>query len=191
MPYERRLVSSADPFARTYWNAVDRGWLTQNYDIATLANQTPIATAGRMEAVRVKLPFAALVTNVLTYAQAGGSVLTAGQCFAALYSSAGARIGVTADQASAWASTGLKTMALASGSFSCPAGDYYVAFWFNGTTGPAFVRHSVAGGVGQLNAGTAAPNLLHATADTGLTTTSPATMGAQSAAAVAYWVGLS
>ena len=173
------------------WTARTRGWLAENYPLILGDNQTALPTAGRLEVVRLTLPVAASITNVLVYAQAGGTSLTSGQNFAVLYSSAGARIGVTADQTTAWGSSGLKTMALAGGPFAGAAADYYVAFWFNGTTGPAFVRKSVSSGANQLNAGFSAPNLLWASADTGLTTTSPATMGTQTAQALAWWVGLS
>lgn len=77
-------------------------------------------------------------TNLLCYVGTAGSVLTSGQCFAGIYDSTGTLRATTADQASAWASTGLKTAAFASPYVSAPVGTYYFAFMFNGTTGPAF-----------------------------------------------------
>src|SRR4249919_4225763 len=128
MPYVRR-IGTVDPVARQTWQAPDRGWLAEAAPIHLTSTNAAAATAGRLELIKVKLPAAASVTNVLMYMTTAGSGLTSGQCFGALYTEAGARVGVSADQAASWAgSTGVKTMALASGPFSCAAGNYYVGF---------------------------------------------------------------
>jgi len=120
-----------------------------------------------------------------------GNTLTSGQCFASLFSPAKALLGSTADQSTPWVSTGIKTMAIAGGAQNLPAGDYYVGFWYNGTTGPTFLRTAPVAGASSLNSGLATPNLLWGTADTGLTTTAPNPMGAQTAAGNPWWVALS
>jgi hypothetical protein len=143
-----------------------------------------------LEFAKVKLPVAASVTNIILWVQTAGGTLTAGQNFSALFNSAGTLIGQSPDQAAAWAGTGLKTAALTGGPFVCTAGNYFVGFWYNGTTAPTMGRSGSAGSV-IYNAGTAAPNLICGSADTGLTTTAPSPMGAQTATASPWWVALS
>ena len=173
------------------FNAGDRtGILAESFQAQTATGGTATATAGRLELVKLKLLFPASVTNIIMGVVTVGNTLTAGQCFAALYTGAGALVGVTADQAAAWVSTGVKTMALASGPFTMAAGYCYVGFWYNGTTAPAMLR---TGGISSAiqNVGTATPNLLHGSADTGLTTTAPATFGAQTVQGTMWWAALS
>lgn len=173
---------------RSDFGPADHGWKAWNYDILYAVAGSTGPTAGRIEVVKIRLPAPAPITNVLLYANTGGSGLTAGQCFAALHTAAGAKIAQTADQATAWATAGLKTMALSGGPYSRAAGDYYVVFWFNGTTSPAWIR--INAGVG-INANLSASNFRWATADTGITTTGPSSLGTQSAQGNPWWVGLS
>lgn len=189
MPYDRK-IGVFDPYARYTWQAPDRGILAESFPIGLATTQSAPSTAGRLEFAKIRLVNPASVTNILMYAQTGGSVLTSGQCFAVLYDGAGNRVGVSTDRAVAWASAGLQTMALVSGPFACAAGNYFVGFWYNGTTSPSWAR---SGGVAAaaLNLGVSAPNFIVGNADTGLTTTSPATMGAQSSGGTWWWVGLS
>lgn len=178
---------------RSLWQSSDHGLLTWTCDPENVNSQTVLSTAGRFEFARLHLPAAQSVTNVLLYVGTAGSGLTAGQCFAALYTAAGVLVAQTADQASAWASTGTKTAALAGGPYQLPAGDYNVGAWFNGTTGPALGR-SVGGGIGNagfLNVGLATPNLRCGTSNTGLTTTAPGTMAPQTASTNPWWFALS
>jgi hypothetical protein len=79
-------------------------------------------------------------------------------------------------------------MAIAGGAQSLAAGNYYIGLWFNGTTGPSLRTCNTNTSV---NAGTAAPTLLWATADSGLTTTGPNPFGAQTALGFSWWVALS
>lgn len=180
-----------DTYARYTYAGADRGYLAENYPFHIGINNTVLPTAGLLQLSKIRLPVGASVTNVILSVITAGGTLTAGQCFAALYTGAGVRVGVTADQAVAWASAGVKAMALASGPFACAAGDYYVAAWFNGTTGPALMRSSGQGS-GFINNGFATPNFLWATADTGLTTTAPANLATpQTGTGSAYWCALS
>lgn len=174
---------------RTQWQAADHNFATWTYDVIQAAAGTAPA-AGTLFLARVHLPVATIITNILLHVTAGGTGLTSGQNFAALYSAAGARLDVTADQTAAWTSpsSGLKTMALSGGPTLRPAGDYYIAWWSTGTTPPSLLRISTV----NANAGLSAPNLRSATADTGLTTTGPANFGAQTALNnTAYWAALS
>lgn len=167
------------------------GLVAESQDPATLLGTSlPLAT-GVVHLVRVHVPAGGTANSVLAYVTTGGVALTSGQCFAGLYSVSGStatRIGVTADQAAAWGSTGVKTMALTAPVAVSAATDYLVAFLANGGTGPALrAGDSVLG----VNIGLAAPNLRYSTSGTGLTALpSSINIGAASALAAAYFAAL-
>ena len=170
------------------WNPRDRGLLAENVP-ADLCAGTVMSTAGRLEGAAVRLPTVASVTNLVVVVTTAGNTLTSGQCFGALYDSAGVLIGQTADQAAAWVSTGVKTMALGGGPFTLQAGIYNAVAWFNGTTGPALGRGG-SGLAALANHGFSAPNLKFYVADTGKTTTAPTPLGAQTGTANAWYFAL-
>lgn len=146
--------------------------------------------AGTINGARLRLATTQPITNIWMHVATAGATLTAGQCFAALYTGTGAYLDKTADQATAWASTGPKTMALAGGTVSRPAGDYIVTWWANGTTPPAMARVPALASA-LANAGLTSPNLRNFIADTGITTTPPANLGTQSVNGNCWWIGLS
>lgn len=149
------------------------------------------AAAGTLRLSRIRRVPTASITNVLIYVTTGGSSLTSGQCFAALYTSAGALIGQSADQATAWQSSGIKTMALAGGPYSFAGGDCYVGLWYNGTTAPTLLRAGVGSSGAQMNVGQSSSEYDCMYADTGLTTTAPSSIGAKTSSALYWWAGLS
>ena len=132
--------------------------------------------------------FAQTITNLHVFVSSAGSTLTANQNFGALYDSSKNLLAQTADQSTAWTSTGMKTMALSSAQ-AVAAGTIYVALWANATTRPTF--RSSAVGSSSINGLLSAANAIWATADTGITTTAPSTLGAFSADTNARWVGVS
>lgn len=169
------------------FSAVDYGLLAMAFDpAANSSNSTPLATAGTLYGIRLKLITPATITNIVLPIFTAGATLTAGQCFAALYQNNTLKA-QTADQATAWASTGMKTMALSSAQ-SAAAGYVDIVMWFNGTTGPAPTR----GHQGfTVNGALAAANARYFTANTGVTTTAPASLGTKTSFSTAYWVGVS
>jgi hypothetical protein len=124
------------------------GYLGWTYDPAMGSGGTVLPTAGGVILCKIPWPLTQSVTNVVATVVAGGGTLTSGQCFAGLYSSSGTRLGVTADQASAWGTAGTvpKTMAITGGPVSVPgggpAGFIYAGFLWNGTTAPQFLKAS-------------------------------------------------
>lgn len=181
----------------SYSNAVynftppTRALIGESFPVLHIASNNAIMpTAGRLEFIRIRVPVSSSVTNITGFISTAGATLTAGQCFASLFTGAGVLVGTTADQSGAWVSGGTKTMALASGPFSITAGDYYVGMWYNGTTAPTW-RVGTNSNTTLTNLGVAAPNLLAGTADTGLTTTPPSPMGAQTGGATLWWMALS
>jgi hypothetical protein len=184
-----RLTSIASPDTGAgYFRPEDHGLINWSFDPALAVNSsTPLATAGTVYVNKLWVPRSVSVTNIVTFLTTGGSVLTAGQCFVALYQG-GTLKGVSADQAAAWATNGLKTAAIVGGPVALDQGAAYVAMWFNGTTGPAPLRGNSASAV---NLNLAATASRFGTADTGRTTTAPSPLGTISAAVNAYWVALS
>lgn len=175
--------------APSQFQASDHNLLTWTYDPSVGMSGLIVPAAGTLHVVKMKLDSAALVTNIVMALTNAGVTLTSGQNFAVLYSSAGALIGQTATQHTAWQSAGLKTMALVT-PVVVPAGYCYAGFWTVGSTLPTFCRGNQSSAPGG-NAGLAAPNLRSATCDTGLTTTAPSTLGTQTANATTWWIALS
>ena len=172
---------------RTGFTGVDLGYIAQNFDLIYCGSVgTILPTAGTVNVLALHLADAASVTNVLLYVTAAGSVLTSGQCFAGLFQG-GTLIGATATQHTAWQSTGLKTMALASGPFAVAAGTVYVALFANGTTMPMFAN----AGAFVVNGALAATASRFGTADTGRTTTFAGTLGTIAAGPASYWAAVS
>jgi hypothetical protein len=170
--------------------AADVGCIAYNFDPATaVSTSTPLPTSGVLYLQRIRLDETTRVTNIHVYVQTAGATLTANQCSAALYTSAAALItnSTVGNQATAWQSTGYKTMAMAAVQVLNP-GYYWVALWANGTTRPAFSRGNSNP---MVNGGLATANSRFATSNTAITTTPPGTLGARTAASTAYWVGLS
>ncbi len=174
---------------RIEWAAPDYGFITWAFDPANLGTAaTALAVAGTMYVIKLHMPVATNVTNIITSMVAAGSGLTSGQCFAALYQG-GSLLGVTADQSGVWNTSGNKTMAIAGGAVAVAVGDVYVGMWFNGTTGPAPPRG--VGGEAVVNFGFAASAARFATANTGLTTTAPGSLSGFAISNNAYWAALS
>ena len=175
---------------RTYWNPSDQGLVTWTMDVMVATANSILPAQGTLYLVRVHVPVAATVRNILAAITNAGSGLRAGQCFAGLWhASGGARVGVTADQSTGWATTGVKTMALTS-AVNLTAGDYYIGLYANGTTLPHFARGNNQIGGAFANAGMTS-NFRVATANTGLTTTPPATLGTLTSSNTAWWLALS
>lgn len=172
------------------WTPADQGLRAWSFDMSTLATGGVMPTTGTLTLARLHVPTTGAITNILMYVTTAGSGLTSGQCFAGLWTAAGVKVDVTADQSAAWASSGVKTMALAGGPYTPTIADYYIGFWAVGTTPPAFLRglQSVV-----VNVGSAAPNFRFCTANASLTNaaSAPSTLGTQTAFGAAIWVALS
>lgn len=92
--------------------------------------------AGELHLTAVYLPAPVTITNVHLAINAGGTGLTANQCFAGLYQN-GTLKASTANQATAWAGTGLMTMALSSPQ-NVAAGIAHIGWYWNGSGSPTF-----------------------------------------------------
>lgn len=178
------IVAGAAP--RTTWAAEDHGLVTWAFDPSAVNASTNIGS-GVLYMIRMHVPVAATITNLILYLTSAGSGLTAGQSFAALYDSALALRGQTADQSTNWTSTQLKSMPLTSPVAVTP-GDYYLGFYSVGTTRPNFSRGNDSS---LSNIGLSGGSARYATSSTGLTTAPPSTAGALSAINPSLWGAMS
>lgn len=183
------MSSSGRATAAVPAQAGDHNYLAWTADPLTCGLPALLITNGLLYVARLKLPNSATVTNLHVYVTTAGSVLTANRSFAALFSSSRGLLSQTADQSTAWGSAGLATMALTA-SQSVGAGFVWVGVWSTGVALPTLAAGTTLA-AGLSNAGLTAPNLRFATADTGLTTTAPATIGSQTGSALAIWAALS
>lgn len=133
----RYAQGDLDPFdARAY------GFLAWSYPLwlTSSAGQTPFAN--QLNMVKVWVPRTITVNNVSARVLTAGATLTAGANFATIYDSSGNKIGETADQSTAWTSTGTKTMALTAPVVITggPGVFVWVSLKATGTTLPAFAK---------------------------------------------------
>ncbi|MFF8485174.1 hypothetical protein [Streptomyces antibioticus] len=126
------------------WSPTDQGLTAWSFDPASCGASGTTLSAGFIYLVELLLRQPATINRVHAVLGAAGSGLTSGQCLAGLYDSSGARVGITADQATAWATAGNKAMALTA-PYAAAAGKYYAAYLFNGTTSPSFAAGSTHG----------------------------------------------
>ena len=164
----------------------DHGLKAWSWTPTEADNNNELPTAGLLNLVRLRRVPVGPIRNLVLFINSGGDTLTTGQCFAALFTADGTHLRTTADQSVAWATSGIKLMAITLYDQTSVV-DLYMGFWFNGTTGPSIPR----GALNDLhNVGLSAPNFAYATADADLTTEAPATIGTQTALSTAWWCGL-
>lgn len=126
------------------WAPPDQGLTAWSMDPAACTGSGTALSAGFIYLVELVLRQPATISRVHAVLGAAGAGLTAGQCLAGLYDTAGNRVAVTADQAAVWNSAGNKSMLLTA-PYAAAAGRYYVALLFNGTTSPSFACGSTHG----------------------------------------------
>jgi hypothetical protein len=131
--------------------ARDSGLLGWTLDPATAVGSLQ-TSAGVLHLIEIRLRTGTVNTLYVRVGTAGAT-LTASQNFLALFDSTGARVGLTADQSTAWTTTGTKSAALTT-PYAATGGVFYVAILSNGTTQPTFIASS---SLGQPNFTRAAP----------------------------------
>lgn len=183
------------PFAPSFPAPSDNGLLgwTGEPRLSVQAG-TIMPTAGLLTLIRIRV-YGSLVTRIHMHCTTSATTLTADQCFAGLFNSAGTLLSATATAhgsgATGWSDGGAKALVLTTPQVTTFGAFYYVGFFAN-TTGtlPTFSRCLNSSGA-ITDIGQSAPDLSVSTADSGLTTAMPATLGAKTASATAYWVGVS
>jgi hypothetical protein len=165
-----------------------QGLLAWSYD-SEIAGSTNLLTSGTVYLTKMVLPEPITVTNVHLTVETAGSTLTAGQNLLGLYSSSGARLGVSADMTAAFGSSGFKTGVLTAPVSITTAGVYYAAVLSVGTT-PITVASS-PGLQATFNANVTGATLRHAIAATAQTSLpNPITMSSNTSTGVSPWMAL-
>lgn len=167
----------------------DHGFISWNYPPYAAVNTSLLSVAGTLYLCRLPVPTATTITNVIMYVATAGSGLVSNENFAGLYTASGTLLSATADQTTAWASGGIKVMALHTAQ-AVTAGYVYVGFYANGTTLPTLYR-SVSGGILNANLTAASSNWATCANGSGLTTSPPNTLGTLTAYTVGFWAAVS
>lgn len=145
-------------------------------------------TAGVLLLTRVLLERGGPITSVDYVLTGAGSGLTSGQNLIGVYSAAGAKLGESADQTTAFGSTGQKNAPLVTPTAGQDHGTYvYVAFLWNGSGSPQL--RGLASAASFVNVGLVAASSRFATAGTSLTAL-PDTLPSLTASVQAPWFGL-
>lgn len=156
-----------------------------NFDPCLSSGNQRAATAGTLVVFSVWVPKAMTITNLHTIFTAVGS----GNTYMALYSGAGALLSQSPATNSASGSAGIRTFVLNTPQ-AVTAGRHYIALWATSTS-PSFMRTTGGFGTYDVNVNLAAGTFRCATANTGLTTTAPSTIGTMTAMTELWWVGAS
>ncbi len=183
--------ASAQAYAGSPWTPAQHSLLAWTFDPNEASSTVILTTAGTLYVSLLHVPVAIpTATNLILAATVAGGTLTSGRCFATLHNAAGTLIGASADQHTAWQTAGVYTMAMASGPFALPAGDYYIGAFASGTTLPTFACGNKQIDGTFANVGFTG-NYRFASANTGLTTTPPPSLTTLTATALPIWGAIS
>lgn len=188
-----RLVSAEPqsitnlPTAPSAWLPADYGYLAWSID--------PILTTGvvgngasLLIGSSVKCDVSGTATAVTFNVTIAGSGFTANRNYVGMYSPAGALIAQTADLASTWASTGVKTVSFASSAAVTP-GVYFVGFICTATSGVQLTAMGTT--TGLVNAGRTALGYRGGYHTTNAYTALPATRPTPNSSVNGPWFGIS
>lgn len=167
-----------------------QNYLTWNHNPLLIQGTASANTSGTIYLHRVYLAQGQTVTGIGYGVQTAGATLTAGQNLVGLYNPSGNRVAVSADQSSAWTSTGYKSTNFTSTYSVTTAGYHYVAFLAVGTTPPAFHQQANASQI-FYNANTSAGTFNHCSGGTSQTDLPTSiTLGSTISTGVNTWVAV-
>lgn len=192
--YVIAAVSTGDALSRTWGGgetAGDRGFLLWSFPPWAIAS-TDAPLTGRLVVQRVAVHRAIAVSNIAVFVASAGGTLTAGQNFAGLYDTSGAKLATTGDQSAVWNSTGLATMAITGAPITISPPWVWVVILANGTSAPSLSSSATGVGSGVANLGATVSTSFHGRVLTGQTTL-PASFTPSSLTQQAggFWVALS
>lgn len=166
----------------------DNGLLAWAYDPLMLNGGATLSTNGLAYGTVLSIPKAMNITSIVFFNETAETAGTSNQNFLALYQN-DTLIAQTVDMTSAVSTTGIKTVNLTSPQTIQP-GTVTVICWGNVGSGSLFAPsgYSVLGSRLLYNYGSGTPRFF--TANTGLTTTAPTTLGTKTAVNRPYWFGL-
>lgn len=117
------------------------GLLGWSFDNACATSSGIVANVGLIYVAKIQVPVTITVSNIIVRVETIGSVLTSGQNLVGAYDSAGNLLATSADQTTAWGTTGVKTAAVTPFTVTGGPTTYiYGALLANGSTGPQFQR---------------------------------------------------
>lgn len=119
------------------WQPSDSGLLAAPFDPASCSANGSQPASGRLYLIAIPVRSSITISKVTVVIGVAGSGLTSGQCFLGLYSSTGTLLASTADQSTAFTSTGNISATLTT-PYAAAAGTYYIGLLVNGTTSPYF-----------------------------------------------------
>lgn len=130
-----------------------KAWTT-NPDAVSNNNFTMVQTSGQSLWTRFNVFAPISVSNMWINLGGSGGGLTSGQNFAGIYNSSGTRVAQTADQTTAWGTSGNKQMALTGGPIALEPGVYYAVLLTNySSTAPSMAMVSYSSGGPDMNIG--------------------------------------
>jgi hypothetical protein len=167
------------------------GFLAMPYDPA-MAAAGGVLTSGTVYMIRLDLAAPATISTATICLVNAGVTLTAGQSFVGLYTAAGTRVALSADQSASWVTNGEKNIAFTA-PYAAAAGTYYLAMLCNGTTPIAPLRTvSSASVTDVINHGLTPATARWTTGPTAQTSLpASVTMSSRVTSMTAYWGGLS
>lgn len=165
--------------------------ITWTQDPRTLRSTGDTLTGGVVYLAKLDIANrSTVVSNLLVGVITAGATLTSGQNFVGLYNSSGTLLATSADQTTAWGTTGLKAAAITPQTLA--VGSYYVAILSNGTTKPVFATGAGHGQDSITNVGLTTATSAFLTSGTGLTALPASiTLSAASPNSGSRWAALS
>lgn len=175
------------------WTPSQNNLLAASLD-PSLANTNTVLPGGTVIAARVQVETPILIANVVCYISTAGTTLTAGQNWIGVYTSGGTLLGKSADQTTAWVTTGVKTAAITAESGQSLSvggpGQYVYVAWLSNGTGPVRPANGNLAAGALLNVGLSGGGG-RALYSTGGVTTLPSTISPLSSVHdKLYWAGL-
>jgi hypothetical protein len=166
-----------------------QGFKSWSFDPSNMTSAAQAQTAGTLYVVRLLANADMVVSSGHIMASTGGTVTGA---YAALYGANDALLQTSANASAQFGTGGMKTFTFAS--TDIPEGEFYLAYWQTGASPCSVLKGAGAATIagGEWNVNTATTELRVATANTGLTTTAPATVGTRTAfGSGSIWVAVS
>ena len=164
------------------WTPANYGYLSWNYDPAIINNTTALVN-GTAVGIKLRVPRATTITNIIINLNAGGGL---DNCFVALYQD-NTLLAQSANQTD-WNVGGNKVIPLSSPQ-AVTAGTVDVVVWCGTSTSAPLLQRS--GSQPGTNGSFTGVNLRWFTANTGLTTTAPTTLGTRTSNSNTFWAAIS
>lgn len=161
------------------------GFKAWNYDPQFLVSSTNTLTLGTMYVMKLYAGQALTLTK--GWVRNASNAVTPTHFYGALYSSAGALLAQSSDSVSQLGSGGPKFFTFSSTAVS--AGVFYFGFWLTAAGSMDMAALNDLNGYGNTNL--AAGSYRFSTADTGLSTTAPSTIGTMTSAVKPIWCAVS